>query len=104
MQKDIVEQLQLIKAKDKFPVQDWKKRGLNPSPDSVRNKMNEDVNQFIEFVLSNLTDNTISTDAIQTYLDEWDSYDFDTEETEYVVDTMFQILRMVDVDVDDILI
>ncbi len=44
------------------------------------------------------------TDEIQNYMDEWSSYDFDTEETEYIVDTMCEVMRIVDVDIDDIMI
>lgn len=105
MEKDVIKQLQQFKLKDKFPIEDWDNRGLIPSPVDVRDKMNQEINKFIDFVVNRLKNDSVSmTDEIQTYLDEWDSYDFDTEETEYVVDTMCEVMRMVDVDINDILI
>jgi hypothetical protein len=105
MRPDIVEQLRMFKAKDKFPEADWEERGLNPSQSDVRDKMNQEVNNFIDFVESRVKDNSDSlTSEIQTYLDDWDSYDYDSEETEYMVDVMCHIMRLVDVDCNKLLI
>lgn len=104
MQKNVVEQLQLLKAKDKFPEEDWDQRGLIASPENVRERMNQEVNKFIDFVESRLKDKSSSMkEDIKGYMDDWDGADFDTEENEYVVDTMCQVMRMVEVDCNDVL-
>jgi hypothetical protein len=105
MRKDVVDQLQILKSKDKFPIEDWGKRGLIPSTDEVRKKMNQEVNNFIVFIESKLKNVSVRlTEEVQQYLDEWDSFDFDTEETEYILDIMCGVLQMVDVDCNDIVI
>ena len=105
MDKNILDQLEAFKSKDKFPIENWDGRGLIPSPDDVREKMNKEVNDFILFIQNQLKNNpTDLTNNIQTYIDDWDSFDFDTEETEYIVDVMCEVMRMVDVDCNDLLI
>ncbi|QHT69130.1 DUF4844 domain-containing protein [Rhodocytophaga rosea] len=103
IRKNIAEQLYLFKTKDKFPIEDWNKRGLIPSSDDVRHKMNQEVNRFIDFVVSKLNEPAKSmTDEIQTYLDEWDKVEFDTEETYYITDILCEVMAIANVKVDDI--
>ena len=103
MKKEAVAQLLLFKTKDKFPVDDWDKRGLVPSPGEVRDKMNEEVNRFIDFVLSKPDEHTNAmTNEIQQYMDEWDKFGFDTEETYYIADILCEVMAMIEVNVNDI--
>lgn len=108
MENGLLKQLQLLKSKDKFPTQEWDERGLIPSDDDSRQKMNKEVNDFIEFLENQLISGQTSLihlkEEIQTYLDEWDNLDFDTEEVEWMLDSMGEVMRIVNIDCDDILI
>jgi uncharacterized protein YecA (UPF0149 family) len=102
---DVIEQLQKLKAEEKFPKEEWDERGLIPSSPDVREKMNQEVNSFIDFIEVLVKEKSGSMEnKIQSYLDDWDSYDYDTEETEYIVDVMCQIMQMVDMDCNKLLI
>jgi len=66
--------------------------------------MNKEVNNFIDFLVHQLTNAPASlTDEIQNYMVKWNYFDFDTEELEYIVDVKCEVMRMIDVDSDEIL-
>jgi len=100
-----VKQLDKLKSEDKFPVSEWAERGLDPSSDQVRLKMNNEVNEFIDFVktILNSTNNDL-TESIQSWLNNWDDSDFEIEEAEYIADVMNKVITLSGVNPNDILI
>ncbi len=93
-----------LKNTEKFPLEEWDERGLNPSSETVRLDMNKDVNGFIDHILSieNSTQRENVVSGIQVYVDQWDRNGFDTEEMEYIFDVMADIIRKVGLRLDEI--
>lgn len=108
MNEQIVNELISYKSENKFPLASWELRGLNPSPNSTIKLMNEDVNQFIDFIIpkiksSNLTSENLTED-VQEYIDDIDWFDFDTEEKEWVADEYFTVIKKTGIELGDLLI
>jgi len=98
-----------LKNINKFPIIDWEGRGLNPSSEEIINSMNNEVNSFIDFLTKKLNSGEGMSkepliEQIQIWIDDWDSYDFDTEETEFIVEKMCDAMKICHVDCQSILI
>ena len=96
----MIETLSKLQNKQFFLEEEWKPRGLNPSSEIIIEKMRSAVNDFINFLIQlyqNQPTQQILTQEIQIYFDEWDCYDFDTEEREFIYDTYFEILKEIDI-------
>jgi hypothetical protein len=105
---DLINQLKAYKSRDNFPIDDWEKRGLISSDDDVRQGMNLAVNEFADFLItqvsSGITEPADLQDKVQEYFDERDNDDFDTEEREYIVDVQCELAQLVGVNCRDLLI
>lgn len=104
----LTSQLEAYKNRDNFPIKDWEKRGLYPSNEDVRQGMNLAVAEFADFLISKIsngmTESTELQNAIQTYFDEHDNDDFDTEEREYIVDVQCKLIQLVGVDCNSLFV
>ena len=101
-----IEKLQQFKENDNFLIEKWRKRALNPSPRTVIDGMNQEVDKFIVF-LQNQMNNPNSNEQInkiQLYFNDWHPIDYDTEETEFVADIMFEILETIEVETNNLFI
>lgn len=107
MNKEKQAQLQQYLIKDNFPPEEWASRGLQPSSSEIQQQMNQAVKEFIDF-LQGLSQGEVPINhyqsMIQGYLDEWDSFDFDTEETEFIVDVKCELMSLIGVNCQDLLI
>ena len=103
-----ISELEKFKNEDKFPELDWSDRGLNPSPIEIISKMNNEVNTFIDFLSAITTSEEIDTSnrpkLLQDWFNEWDNFEFDTEETEFIVDIMCEAMNIVNIDHQSLLI
>lgn len=97
-----LEKLQQLKIKNKFPIEDWLPRGLNPSPAETISEMNKDVNGFIDLLIAKIDiSNKEELDlTIQSYFDNWYRGDLDTVEGEWVIDKKFEILESLGIETD----
>lgn len=92
----MIETLNKLKDKHFFPVEEWGERGLNPSAEKTIEKMRLEVKNFIDFLIGLYQTHPTNQSAIQEiqhYFDEWDDFDFDTEEMEFIFDAYFEILK-----------
>ena len=97
----MLESLNALKAKDYFPLDEWEERGLNRSNDEIIHQMNNEVKDFINFLIplyeANLAEQQI-INKIQIYFDNWDRKEFDTEEMEFIFDEFFYIISALNID------
>ena len=102
---DTIKTLEELKLKNRFSKEDWKLRGLIPSPKEIIREMKDEVNKFISFLIELIRQQEeITEETIQNYFDEWDSYHLDTEETEYVADEMSEIMTMLGLEHEGVVI
>ncbi|WNJ17117.1 DUF4844 domain-containing protein [Pontibacter sp. G13] len=102
---DIQEKLTALRSTDKFPLAEWSNRGLNPSSPEVISRMNEEVDKLIDLILSKINEQPSNLlEEVQKFFDDWDNFDFDTEESEYIVDVMCEPLLLAGVDVQSLII
>lgn len=97
----MIETLNNLKTKQFFPLNEWGERGLNPSEPATIEEMQLAVETFIDFLISlhkTHPTNQFAIQEIQKYFDDWDSFDFDTEETEYIFDSYFEILNEIKIE------
>lgn len=75
---------------------------LTPSPVETRIAMNNEVKKFIDFINPILLNNDFKkeeiTENIKKYFRENDFFDFDTEETEYILEVIDEILSPYNLD------
>lgn len=100
-----LEELEELKSKNKFPRENWFERGLNPSPQDVILGMNREVNKFIQFIEGIIvnSENKELITLVQSYFDDMDLIYFDTEEREFVIDKMFEVLDLVEIEQTNLL-
>ncbi len=101
-QAGILARLAFYRSHEKFPDADWIHREL-PVPDETRRqKMNQAVNEFIDFLTGLVND--IDTDpeefkeSIQAYVDVWDVLHYNTDEIDFIIEVECTIMRLVGVD------
>ena len=99
----MIKTLNELKDKHFFLEEEWEEGGLIPSPEETIKKMRLAVKDFIDFLMrvyqSQPTQQQVIQE-IQKYFDEWDNFDFDTEETEFVFDEFFEVLREIKLEPD----
>ncbi|GAB2593705.1 hypothetical protein [Spirosoma areae] len=98
--------LAFYRSHDKFPDADWTNREL-PLPDELlRQKMNNTVNEFINFlsglVMDGDTEPEEFKDSIQGYVDVWDVTHFSTDEIDFIIDVECAVMRVVNVNCSDL--
>lgn len=101
------EEFEKFRDIDRFQIHMWDDRGLIPSPQEAIQGMNNEVNKFIDFIISiqgQSLDKEKLTEKIQDYIDEMDLFDFDTEETEWIFDELYPIIAKTGIDCSDLLI
>ena len=97
--------LKLKMLENHFPTSEWVERGLNASSELEIKQMNKEVIQFIDFLIANLDlEEDERLNKIQSWFNEWDSFDFDTEETEFIVDKMAEIMNLAKINHETLLI
>lgn len=105
-QESKLEKLIAFREKDKFSDEAWEERGLNPSPkelsDSLQQLFNECTNSLIYSIKEN-EDESVLISWVSVYLDRIDPTELDTEEYEFVIDLIFQLAQIVNVDITPIL-
>jgi hypothetical protein len=108
MDRDLLERLELLKSKNKFPESAWDEREEILPSEAMRKRMNSGVNDFISFLQNELMHEVVNPenlkDNIQEYLDVWDTEPFNTEETEHMLEIMCDAILMVNVNIDDLVI
>ncbi len=107
MNKEIQAQLQQYAVRDNFPPEEWERRGLLPSSAEVQKQMDQAVKDFADFLQGLLQDDLPLNQyqsKIQAYLDDWDSFDFDTEETAFILDVKCELIQLLGVNCQDLLI
>ncbi|WP_139920526.1 hypothetical protein [Hymenobacter sp. DG01] len=100
------QQLEAYVTRNNFPAESWDARGLRPSDDDVQQEMQQSVVSFVRHLQSVLRTaapgSSELTAAVQSFLEEWDTDDFDTEEREFLYDVACDIMREVGVKPEDI--
>lgn len=94
--------LELYRSHEKFPDADWINREL-PVPDEIgRQKMNQAVNGFIDFLMVLIEQGDTEPDefkeGIQGYIDTWDVLHYSTDEIDFIIDVECSVMRVVGVD------
>ncbi|RSK44211.1 hypothetical protein [Hymenobacter perfusus] len=99
-------QLETYVTRTNFPAEGWDARGLRPSDADVQEEMQGAVTGFVRHLQAALSTakpgSPELTAAAQSYLEEWDTDDFDTEERDFLYDVAGNIMREVGVNPEDI--
>lgn len=102
-EKIIIEKLFIFKQKEKFGFSAWDERGLNPSDDEVCEKLenlfNDCANTLID-ALESGKDNQLKN-ILTKGLKDFKSFDYDTEEREFICDYFFELSDIIKVDFKD---
>ena len=97
-----------FKKSENFPPNEWESRGLNPSSEERISQMEQVIHEFVDFLIKKnlyeINDEDFRLHQIQEWINEWDSFDFDTEETEFIVDVMCDCMRKINFDFQKLLI
>lgn len=99
-------QLETYTTRNNFPAESWEARGLNPSDEEVQQDMQGAITGFVRHLQAALPTakpgSPELTAAVQSYLEEWDTDDFDTEERDFLYDVACNVIREVGVNPEDI--
>ena len=103
---DMLARLAFYRNHEKFPDADWIQQEL-PLPNEVlRQKMNDTVNAFIDFLMGLLNDGDTEPeefkDSIQAYIDVWDVTHFSTDEIDFIISVECSVMRVVNVNCSDL--
>lgn len=98
--------LAFYRSHEKFPDPDWVNREL-PVPDETgRQKLNQAVNEFIDFLVVLIergdTEPEEFKENIQGYVDAWDVLHYSTDEIDFIIDVECSIMRVVGVDCSEL--
>jgi len=102
-------ELEIFKLKQKFPLDKWEQRGLIPSASDVISEMEDTINRFVDFFKENIemerSDLEELNQLIRTYVlnEVYYSLKFDTEEREFIYDTMNEVLNLYSLNIYPIL-
>lgn len=106
MSTSLHQQLEAYITRNNFPAESWAARGLHPSDDDVQQEMQQAVVDFVRHLQSALHTAAPGSPelmaAVQTYLEEWDTDEFDTEERDFLYDVACDIMREGGVKPEDI--
>jgi hypothetical protein len=98
-------QLESYTTRNNFPDDGWDARGLYPSDDQVQQDMQQAITVFVRHLQDALRTSQPGsselTASVQSFLEEWDTDDFDTEEREFLYDVASEIMRKAGVNPHD---
>src|SRR5688572_20734921 len=102
--KQAINKLITFRKLDKFSTSAWNDRGLNPSGsemcDHLENLFNECADNLIIATNSNAPPRQLKK-LLKNGLSNFRSFDYDTEEREFICDYFFQLSNIVEVDFKD---
>ncbi|MDU0372452.1 hypothetical protein ACFPAF_18780 [Hymenobacter endophyticus] len=91
------QKLEMYVTHNNFPEERWDARGLYPSPDKVQQGMQGAITGFVRHLQAAISTaepgSPELTVSVQSFLDEWDIVEFDTEEREFLYDVACDIMR-----------
>ncbi len=93
------DQLLAFRAQDKFPAESWEPRGLIYSNAETRQRMNENVNSFIDLFLPMIEagkPQELISSALE-FLQNRNLDQFDTEEAEFIFDQYAEVMKMLEI-------
>jgi valyl-tRNA synthetase len=100
-----IELLEAYKLKEKFILDDWEDREVDYPSESVLALMNKEVIRFTNYLIFRLKKNTEKLQSeVQEFYDNWDNEDFTNDQTEFIVETQFEAMRIAGVKIDELLI
>jgi hypothetical protein len=103
---DMLARLTFYRSHEKFPDADWVNRELPLPDESQRQKMNEAVNAFIDFLVVLIERGDTEPDefkeSIQGYVDAWDVLHYSTDEIDFVIEVECAVMRVVGVDCSEL--
>ncbi|HRA72045.1 MAG TPA: DUF4844 domain-containing protein, partial [Flavobacterium sp.] len=93
-------ELEKLKIKEKFSVEEWENRGLNPSEKSLCIKLEKSFNDLLTNLISatniKKSDKEIE-DLFEHYFNKIKTEELDTEENEFVVDYFDEIAKILNI-------
>jgi hypothetical protein len=99
-----LDKLNAFRKLDKFSTSAWEKRGLNPSDNEMCNRLqnlfNDCADNLIEATNSDFKPRQLKS-ILKSWLDSVNSFDYDTEEREFICDYFDQLSKIVSVDFND---
>jgi hypothetical protein len=104
MKPQVLTNLQAFRAKNKFADSEWKKRGLNPSAGSLSLQMNSLFNDCADELIKQVANGTNERKLKLTLLaglEKFDSWNYDTEEKEFIVDYFYGLSQFIEVDIKE---
>lgn len=102
---DLIAQLEEFKQKERFILDHWEDREVEPSDETVIEQMRNEVLQFADFLISLLLSNAKDLHAqVEMYFKEWNNENFNHDETEFIVETEYEAMRIVGLKIDDLLL
>lgn len=105
LHRDLIAQLEEYKRKERFMLDDWEDREVEPSDESVIEQMRQEVVRFVDFLIDRLAANTANLHGqVETYFKEWDNENFNHDETEFIVETEYEAMRIAGLKIDDLLL
>ena len=100
----ILDKLTAFRRRDKFSASAWDQRGLIPSDSEMCSRLeslfNDCVDNLIDAVNSNLNPKQLKN-ILKSGLGNFKSFDYDTEEREFICDYFFQLSNIIEVDFKD---
>ncbi|MCR5889229.1 hypothetical protein LRS06_15940 [Hymenobacter sp. J193] len=97
METSLHQQLETYVTRNNFPAESWPARGLNPSDEEVQQDMQQAIIDFVRHLQAALPTAAPGspelTASVQSFLEEWDTDDFDTEERDFLYDVACTIMR-----------
>lgn len=99
-----LKQLDSLKSTYKFSDKAWEARGLIPSPKAVSDKMEKNINICLEDLISTQSEELSKEDYIdilQDGLGRFNSFDYDTEEREFIADQFAEIAAILRIDFNE---
>ncbi|AEI51993.1 hypothetical protein [Runella slithyformis] len=101
----LIAQLEEYKRKERFMLDHWEDREVEPSHEFVIEQMRREVIRFTDFLIDRLAANASDLhEQVERYFKEWDNDNFNYDETEFIVETEYEAMRMVGLNIDDLLL
>lgn len=101
----LIAQLEEYKRKERFILDHWEDREVEPSGERVIEQMRTEVLRFTDFLISRVSSNATDLhEQVEMYFKEWDNENFNHDETEFIVETEYEAMRIVGLKIDDLLL
>ena len=97
----MLEKLEEFKQRDKFSTSAWNERGLNPSDSEMCSRLESLFNSCTDNLIFSINENHDPKrlkKLLKNGLKDFNSFDYDTEEREFICDYFFQLSQIVKVD------